>query len=615
MRVRPVVGLLFLSCVLVLAIGHLFAQRQRVPGAIRSQVTLVPIDVVVTDANDRPVTDLTRDDFTILEDGVRQTIAHFTLQTLADEASGARPKDEWTTALLRKVPTASLTPQTRRTFVIVLGRGRLQPASRSIDHLLEFVRQDLLPQDLVAVMAWNRATDFTADHEKIMQVLQRFKKGHEGIEAKMALRFSGLAAIYGSKEIPKNLQPDIDKIFVIPGAVNARHLPPGSVTESGRIADDARKATEGLQRMELASAGALSSLDQLEVDSLTDLSFDDFVSANAQTMQDLQNLYTAVEYLRYMDGEKHLLFFTEQGLFLPRLENDKSLAAMANDARVTVDTFQTGGVDASGLPTASASGTSGMSAFGPAGAGGGGRGMGVRGGGRQPRDGSFSRMFALSSLRNIARMTGGRSSIHGDIGKALTTLNEVTRVEYLLGYYPKNANWDGKYRNLTVRVNRPGLKLSYRHGYYGRESLQPFDRKAFLTYSRIAAAGQYDHDVKDLAVKVKASAVPAASGAGQETQLDIVIDPSRVPFAAEGGLHRATLQITTYYGDARGRYLGDVWQTLDLNLREATWERVSKEGIVFATRVPLAAPGQTYKIVVYSYEADLVGSVVTKLGQ
>lgn len=612
MRVRPVVGLLVLPCALVLGVGHLSAQRQRIPGAIRSQVTLVPIDVVVTDADDKPVTDLTRDDFTILEDGVRQTIAHFTLQTLADEASGARPKEEWATALLRKVPTASLTPQTRRTFVIVLGRGRLQPASKSIDHLLQFVRRDLLPQDLVAVMAWNRATDFTADHEKIVQVLQRFKKGHEGIEAKMALRFSGLAAIYGSKEIPKNLQPDIDKIFVVPGAVNARHLPPGSVTDSGPIADDARKAAEGLQRMELAGARALSSLDELEVDSLTDLSFDDFVSSNAQTMQDLQNLYTAVEYLRYMDGEKHLLFFTEQGLFLPRLENDKSLAAMANDARVTVDTFQTGGVDASGLPTANASGTSGMSGFGPG--AGGGRGMGIQGyRGQQPRTGSFSRMFALSSLRNIARMTGGRSSIHGDVGKALATLNEVTRVEYLLGYYPKNANWDGKYRNLTVRVNRPGLKLSYRRGYYGRESLQPFDRKAFLTYSRIASAGQYDSEVKDLAVKAKVSAVPAASGAGQETQLDLVIDPSRVPFAVEGGLHRATLQITTYYGDGRGRYLGDVWQTLDLNLREATWERVRKEGIACSTRVPLAAPGQTYKIVVYSYEADLVGSVVTKL--
>jgi hypothetical protein len=200
-------------------------------------------------------------------------------------------------------------------------------------------------------------------------------------------------------------------------------------------------------------------------------------------------------------------------------------------------------------------------------------------------------MFALSSLRNIAMMTGGRASIHGDIGQALSTLNEVTRTEYLLGYYPSNPNWDGKYRNLTVRVRRPGLKVSYRRGYYARESLQPFDRKAFLSYSRIAAAGQYDQDVK----------------------VDLVIDASRVPFKEENGLYKATLQITTLDGDARGRFLGDVWQTLELNLRPASWERASKDGIECSTRVPLAAPGQTFKIVVYSYDADLVGSVTTKL--
>ncbi|MCX6545233.1 MAG: VWA domain-containing protein [Acidobacteria bacterium] len=578
--------------------GHGLAQPQRVPGAIRVQVTLVPINVIVTDQNDKPVTDLTSDDFVILEDGVRQAVAHFSLQTLV----AAAPEQTATRALLRKVPTASLEAQTRRTFVIVLGRGRLQQPSKAVDRLIDFVKGSLLPQDMVAVMGWNRATDFTTDHGQVVQVLERFKKYHEGVEARMALRFSGLAAIYGSKEIPKNLQPDIDRIFVVPGALTARQVPPGNVTDASRIKDDVRQATGGLQRMEADTAGTMSALDQLQVDSLTDLSFDDYVSSQSQTMQDVQNLYTAVEYLRYMDGEKHLLFFTEQGLFLPRLENDKSLAAMANDARVAIDTFQTGGVDASGLPSAATPPPM-VGAMG---------GRGGAGGGQQPRAGNASRLFALSSLRNISMMTGGRASIHGDIGQALSTVDEVTRIEYLLGYYPSKTNWDGKYRNVVVRVRRPGLKVSYRRGYYARESLQPFDRKAFLSYSRIAAAAQYDLEVKDLKVKAKATTVAAASG-GQEVQVDLAIDASRVPFKEEDGLHKATLQLTTFYGDARGRFLGDAWQTLDLNLRPATWERVKKEGIVCSTRVPLRVQGQTFKIVVYSYEADLVGSVTTKL--
>ena len=100
------------------------------------------------------MTDLRQEDFTVIEDGVRQNIAHFSFQALT-----AIPVDPSapTKGLLRKIPVAELTPETRRTFLIVLGRGRLQHPSRGIDGLLTFVRKDLLPQDLVAVLAYNRA--------------------------------------------------------------------------------------------------------------------------------------------------------------------------------------------------------------------------------------------------------------------------------------------------------------------------------------------------------------------------------------------------------------------------------------------------------------------------
>ena len=67
-------------------------------------------------------------------------------------------------------------------------------------------------------------------------------------------------------------------------------------------------------------------------------------------MQDMGNLYTGIEYLRYLEGEKHILFVTEQGFYTPRLEADASLAARANHARVVIDTIQTGGIDGGLLP-------------------------------------------------------------------------------------------------------------------------------------------------------------------------------------------------------------------------------------------------------------------------
>jgi hypothetical protein len=259
---------------------------------------------------------------------------------------------------------------------------------------------------------------------------------------------------------------------------------------------------------------------------------------------------------------------------------------MANDARVTIDTFQTGGVYGD-FPMSAASGTF------------------------SKRPPSASRMFALSTLRTISELTGGQSFTHEDIGKSLSQLNDATLSDYLLGYYPKNANWNGNYRRITVKVNRPELNVSFRHGYYARDTIEPFDREAFLTYSRISSAASYSSEVKDVKFKAKAKQ-DAANG---DIKIDLIIDPTVVPFQAAGKLHQGKLFVTIFYGNSRGRYLGDVWDTMEMNLREESYQRVMKDGIPFSVHIPMKEPGETFKIVVYNYENDKVGSVMLKAKQ
>src|SRR4029078_5660189 len=140
--------------------------------AYRTRTTLVPIDVRVLDKDGKPVTDLTQKDFIVFEDGLRQEIRTFSAQALMPApATGAGGN-----ATLTREPEGDLKPQTRRIFLVVLGRGRLQPPAKGVDAVLGLIHDPLLPQDQIAVMAYNRATDFTADHERIEQVVERFKK-------------------------------------------------------------------------------------------------------------------------------------------------------------------------------------------------------------------------------------------------------------------------------------------------------------------------------------------------------------------------------------------------------------------------------------------------------
>jgi len=52
---------------------------QRPQPTFRAGTNVVRVDVTVLDKSGRPLTDLTRDDFTVAEDGVRQTVDAFRL--------------------------------------------------------------------------------------------------------------------------------------------------------------------------------------------------------------------------------------------------------------------------------------------------------------------------------------------------------------------------------------------------------------------------------------------------------------------------------------------------------------------------------------------------------
>ena len=313
-------------------------QTPQTPPVFRGGTNLVPVDVRVVDREGKPVTDLTASDFTVTEEGVRQQIRHFSTHAFTTEAAivGSGPAGPGTPAAT--LAADGLATQNRRVFLIVLGRGRLQPPAKGVDGMIHFVREKLLPQDQVAVLAWNRATEFTTDHATILALLERFKHAHEDIENKLKMRFSGLAAIYGGSRIPPEIQKSIDAVFGGERAPNVRTVAPGLSPNADRLNEDTRRNIDLLQGT--ASLDAIGAA-QTELIGMT---LDEYVAANAQTSQDLGNMYLGVEYLRHLDGEKHLVFVSEAGLQLPRVEDDRDLAAAATDARVVIDYIHTGGV-------------------------------------------------------------------------------------------------------------------------------------------------------------------------------------------------------------------------------------------------------------------------------
>lgn len=129
-----------------------------------------------------------------------------------------------------------------------------------------------------------------------------------------------------------------------------------------------------------------------------------------------------------------------------RLNPARARAFRALEAgNVTVHAF-----DPAGLPTLSASAS-------------GRRPAPSRGGGPAMRN-----MIRVGNLRTLPDRTGGRY-LYDPIRPAdrVAEIFRESESYYVLGFEPAHLEPDGKFHRITVRVNRPGVSLQARRGYYG----------------------------------------------------------------------------------------------------------------------------------------------------
>jgi len=600
-------GLLAISFVVLLAATPGLTARQAATQkpadqpTFRSVVTMVPIDVRVLDSKGDPITDLTAGDFTIIENGQRQQIRHFSTMALTAETH-----EPGTTPAFEQVlgpRSGTLTPQNRRVFLILLGRGRvIGPPVKEIEALVDFVGTRLLPQDLVAVQAYNRATPFTSNHAAVAQLLAQFLEHNGLIERDLEHWFSGLRVITGSPGIPPHIQQQIDGLFASVPALAARNTlarPADQIDRDIRAtAANLLRGTELAARPEvngqpasLPDGVATAALEQI------DMTLDEYAVQQSNVRQDTTGLFAGINYLRQLGGEKHLVFVTPTGISLPRMEQNQSLAAVAADGRVALSIIFTGGPAVAPRPVD----------MGPS------RAMGIQ---MQAPFASASRAFrqtfTIADLREMTEITGGQLSVYQNGSEAVDRIDRATRFNYLLGYTSSNATLDGRFRDISIRVNRRGATVLHRRGYFASERLLPMNRREFMTATRIAEAGAYERDLEDIVVNVKRTAVEGR-GDSRHLVVELQIRAPKIRLTEQDDRRVGAIELALFVADGRQRGIGHLRQTIDVRLRPESVERFLADGTTLTTHVPFDGEALYLKVIAYDYGADLVGTATRVL--
>jgi len=573
------------------------ATSQQVPPVFRGGTTIVPLDVRVLDKNGKPVTDLKQSDFTVYEDNVRQDIRNFFAEPMTPRPVPPGEEDvPIGVGAGAAVPSAGpLSARTRRTFLIVIGMDssqlgscsppappRVRGPGRPVEGALSFLQNRLLPQDAVAVLAFNRVTALTTDHARLIDVVTRYQHEYERIADDIhewqCAHQSSAPGTQSRWPFSPEIRADINRVFT--GETEAQALADLD-TFIGRPGTHVRSATDLL----LHGDPSLARPTDWQSPEPTPDDVQDFVGRvlhvptdDAVATTDLLKVYAGIEYLRHLDGEKHVVFLGK-GIFFAHKEGDEQLAARANDAGITLDIVHTDGM--ADAPTRHVD--------------------------RGP--GSLDDLFQVSSAENMTEWTGGFYTGVVKADAALARLDEETRFGYLLGYAPAKPALDGSRRQVKVTVDRPGVTVEFRHNYAAVAPLSTAELEDVILAARLQAGGAGETPAKDIGLQ--ATAAPTLRfGGSRELRVTLTIDASRLTFLSTPSGHTARLDVEIFCGDAKQAVVGDLKQMLDITADDETQARYVREGIPFSARVAVSADVKFVKVVVYDPRDDLTGTIV-----
>jgi VWFA-related protein len=215
---------------------------------------------------------------------------------------------------------------------------------------------------------------------------------------------------------------------------------------------------------------------------------------------------------------------------------------------------------------------------------------------------SGARQDSRETLATLASDTGGRSFFDlGDLGQAFHSVQSDTAGYYLLGYYSTNAQHDGRWRTLRVKVaGAPGARIRYRQGYYA-----PKDFGVYTTEDRerqLEEAMRSETPIVELPIAVE-TAYFRLDNKQIFVPISAKLASSALQWAQKSGRRQVEFDFAAEVRDAQsGRVAGALRDTITVRLDSERFEEVQQNALVYQGGIIL--PSGNYKLKFLAREND-----------
>jgi VWFA-related protein len=309
------------------------------------------------------------------------------------------------------------------------------------------------------------------------------------------------------------------------------------------------------------------------------------------TDRELFALRSVAKSLEKITEKKSLLYFSG-GISRDGIENQASLRAAVNAAvRANMAIYS---VDTRGLQAISPLGSASTGSL---------RGTGAFNGGALTNN--MNANFATQEvMASLSTDTGGKAFLDSnDFAPAFAQVQRDTSAYYAIGFHSSDTARDGRFRKLTIKINRPGTTLEYRPGYYAPADFQHAgreDRERELD-EQLAS----DLPATDMAVYLDALYFRLDENRFY-MPVSLIVPGSQIPFVKGSDKDKATLDIIGEVIDEAKRPIGHARETVKLNLDPGLQAR--QKNIQYTTSFNLPPGKYRLKFVVRENQTGQMGS-------
>jgi hypothetical protein len=239
-----------------------------------------------------------------------------------------------------------------------------------------------------------------------------------------------------------------------------------------------------------------------------------------------------------------------------------------------------------------------------------------------------------STLNQMAQGTGGKAFMNTNgLKEAIDKAMQAGANYYTIAYVPENKRWNGAYRNIQVKVDRPGVTLAYRRGYIADDPEKSPHRTAA---AEEAKAGQYSAlraamvlggpeptelvfmaDVRP--TSGNDDSMPATgnvpdkglAGPFRRYTVTLITDPHRVKCEeTTGGSYHCPMDFLTFVYDANGAVVNTQTDAVTTNLSPAEYDAMQHRLLTYQRQISVPVKGSyTLRIGMRDATTDDVGAV------